>query len=116
MTRRQRTVGTEQLVIEHVQPVVDGGRYAVKCVLGDVCGVSADIYRDGHDLLAACVRYKGPQSRSWRTAPLRYDHDPDRWFGEFPLDTIGRWRFTIEAWTDSFGTWREALRRRPMQD
>ena len=47
---------TQKLVIEHVQPALDGGSYAVKHVLGDVCRVSADIYRDGHDLLAARVK------------------------------------------------------------
>ena len=35
-----------------------------------------------------------------------YDFDTDRWYGAFPVDRIGRWTFTVEAWTDRFGTWR----------
>ena len=35
-----------------------------------------------------------------------------RWGGEFEVDTVGRWEYTIEAWADSFGTWRDELRRK----
>jgi starch synthase (maltosyl-transferring) len=103
---------TTKLVIEHVQPSLDGGRYAVKHVVGDTCRVGADIYRDGHDLLAARVRYKAPRSRSWRSVRMRYDYDNDRWYGEFQLDVLGTWRFTVEAWTDLFATWRDALEKK----
>ena len=35
-----------------------------------------------------------------------------RWEGSFPVDRIGRWEYTFEAWTDVFGTWRDELRRK----
>ena len=35
-----------------------------------------------------------------------------RWAGEFDVDRIGRWEYTIEAWTDVFGTWRDELERK----
>ncbi len=33
-----------------------------------------------------------------------------RWAGAFAVDRPGRWQYTIEAWTDVFGTWRDELR------
>lgn len=98
-----------RLLIENVYPTVDHGRHAVKRTTGEACRVGADIYGDGHDLLAGRVRYRCGDAGSWRTVPLEYDHDNDRWFAEFALDEIGRWQFTIEAWTDEFGTWADGL-------
>jgi len=43
---------------------------------------------------------------------MHYEYDSDRWFAEFPLEEIGRWRFTVEAWTDHFGTWCDALQKK----
>ena len=45
----------------------------------------------------------------WRHAPLTYDYGRDRWHGSFvPIDSaVGR--YTVEAWTDRFATWRHAL-------
>ncbi len=97
------------LVVADVTPNVDGGRFAVKRVVGDVVRVGADAFKDGHDLLRARVRYRGPADDAWRTAPLAYDADEDRWEGEFSVDAIGLWRYTVEAWTDVFGTWRSGL-------
>ena len=35
-----------------------------------------------------------------------------RWEGEFTVETQGRWEWTIEAWSDMFGTWRDELQRK----
>jgi starch synthase (maltosyl-transferring) len=102
-------------VIQYPAPVVDGGRFPAKRVVGDVVGVSADIFRDGHDTLRAVVRYRGPGDRRWRESELRpIDAEVEgvRWAGEFEVDRAGRWKFTIEAWTDLFGTWRRELERK----
>jgi len=98
-----------RLVIENVSPTVDGGRHAVKRVVGDVVDVGADIYKDGHDLIAARVAVLPPEERQWSYARMRYDDPEDRWSGSFPVDRIGRWTFTVEAWTDAFATWRSEL-------
>ncbi|MGZ4172980.1 MAG: alpha-1,4-glucan--maltose-1-phosphate maltosyltransferase, partial [Solirubrobacteraceae bacterium] len=104
-----------RIVIQYPAPVVDDGRYPAKRVVGDIVGVSADIFRDGHDTLRAVVRYRGPGDRRWRESELRpidADIDGVRWAGEFEVDRPGRWKFTIEAWTDRFGTWRRELERK----
>ncbi len=53
-----------RIVIQYPEPAVDGGRYPAKRCVGDTVEVAADIIRDGHDVLRACIRYKGPGSAS----------------------------------------------------
>ena len=114
-TPGRSTAGSElsHITIECVSPELDGGRYPVKRLRGDRVIVTADIFKDGHDLLAARIKYRGPCEESWRTAPLLPDGDKnDGWVGEFVVDRIGRWTFTVEAWTDSFATWRSELEKK----
>jgi starch synthase (maltosyl-transferring) len=100
------------VLIERVQPQLDGGRYPVKRLEGDTLAVSADILKDGHDLLAARVCVRGPGDAAWAFVPMRYEFNADRWSGAVPLDRIGRWTYTVEAWADHFATWRADLEKR----
>ncbi|HEY3254737.1 MAG TPA: maltotransferase domain-containing protein, partial [Polyangiaceae bacterium] len=101
-----------QLVIENVTPKLDGGRYPIKRVIGNVIEVSADIFKDGHDLIAARLLYRRPGEASSRVAQFNYRFDPDRWHGSFKADQIGLWQYDVEAWPDRFGTWRSDLGKR----
>ncbi|MHB1222977.1 MAG: alpha-1,4-glucan--maltose-1-phosphate maltosyltransferase [Gemmatimonadaceae bacterium] len=104
--------GLPRLVIEQVTPEVDGGRYAPKRVVGEPCEVGAAIFKDGHDQLAARVRFRAPGDSAWQTAPLTYLYESDRWVGSFPLDRPGNWQFTIDGWTDRWGSWRSGLEKK----
>ena len=104
-----------RIVIQYPVPSVDGGRYAAKRCVGDHVRVEADVFRDGHDLLRAVVRYRAPETNSWRAAQMqRIDAHLDgvRWAGRFEVERGGRFQYTVEAWTDVFGTWREELARK----
>jgi len=110
-----RTEPPGRIEIQYPAPAVDGGRYPAKRCIGDTVTVEADIFRDGHEMLRAVARYRGPAERRWREAALRPvdDHlDGVRWEGEFEVDRAGRWQYTVEAWTDAFGTWRGELERK----
>jgi starch synthase (maltosyl-transferring) len=101
--------------IENPWPQIDCGRFPVKRVSGDVVEVSADVWRDGHEILRADVRFRGPGQRTWQRAPMRRvdaHEDGDRWAATFPVTVIGRWQYTVEAWTDVFATWRDELARK----
>ena len=102
-------IGTRRtIVIERIYPELDGGRHPVKRVVGDVLLVTADIFADGHDLLDAVLLLRADDEDQWREAPMRYV-DNDRWSGTVDL-TRNRWhRYAIEAWRDSFGSWRDGL-------
>ncbi len=102
-------------MIQYPSPAVDDGRYPAKRVVGETVEVEADIFRDGHEILRAVVRYKPPRARNWREAEMaRVDAHLGgvRWAGSFTVDCTGRWEYTIEAWTDVFGTWRDELERK----
>ena len=111
-TDRRSVRSPEHITIECVSPELDGGRYPVKRVVGDLVWVGADIFKEGHDLLAARVTFKGPDDAPAGTARLLFDFDTDRWYGSFPVDRMGVWTFTVEAWTDQFGTWRTELKKK----
>jgi starch synthase (maltosyl-transferring) len=101
--------------IENPYPTVDAGRFPAKRCVGDAVDVAADIIRDGHDVLRACIRYKGPGERRWRESPLTHIDahlKGDRWAGAFTVEEMGDWTFTIQAWTDPFAAWREELERK----
>jgi len=97
--------------IEDVEPQVDCGRYRAKTIIGDLVTVRADIYRDGPAVLAATVRFRGPDDKRWSEARMVHV-DNDRWTGAFRPDRIGVWEYGIEAWTDRFATWRRDLKAR----
>jgi starch synthase (maltosyl-transferring) len=104
-----------RIVIQYPTPSVDDGRYPVKRCVGDRVTVEADVFRDGHDLLRAVISYLGPDGTDWREAEMhRIDAHLGgvRWAGEFEVDRSGRWEYTIQAWTDVFGTWRDELQRK----
>jgi starch synthase (maltosyl-transferring) len=104
-----------RIVIQYPSPAIDAGRFAVKRCVGDTVTVSADVFRDGHEIIRAVVRYRGPGDSRWREAELaRIDAHLEgvRWSTEIVLDRQGRWQYTIEAWTDVFGTWRAELARK----
>ncbi len=104
-----------RIVIQYPTPTVDDGRYPVKRCVGDTVRVQADAFRDGHELIRAVVRYRGPGDADWNESALeRIDAHLGgvRWAGRFEIDRPGRWQYTIEAWTDVFGTWRDELRRK----
>jgi starch synthase (maltosyl-transferring) len=103
--KRLEAFAGERVIIESVWPEIDGGRHPVKRVAGDVLEVWADVFCDGHDEIAACVRYRRADAREWTEAPMRFV-DNDRWLGRVPLTRNARWLYTIEAWRDLFATWR----------
>jgi starch synthase (maltosyl-transferring) len=104
-----------RIVIQYPTPAVDDGRYPAKRCVGDHVTVEADVFRDGHDLLRAVIRYKhAGDERHQETEMRRIDAHLGgvRWAGSFDVDRQGRWEYTVEAWTDVFGTWRDELERK----
>jgi starch synthase (maltosyl-transferring) len=109
--RRSPTRGLAHLTIECVTPELDCGRYPVKRVVGDTVRVGADVIKDGHDTLAAQLIVRAPGEPA-RAIPMEYDDANDRWSAEFLVDRIGRWHYTVEAWTDAWETWRAGFRKK----
>jgi len=111
MSPRSIDAPRRTVVIESIEPAVDCGRYPVKREVGDVLEVTADIFKDGHDVLLAYLRYRRDGDRVWQETPMRHV-DNDRWAGAFALAASGRYHYTIEALTDTFRSWLVDLEKR----
>jgi len=94
--------------IEEVSPSIDCGRFPVKRIVGEAVDVWADIYRDGHEIVAAELIWRGESDSEWQRAPMAHQGN-DRWVGSFVPGTTGRFIYAIEAWTDEFATWRHGF-------
>ena len=91
-------------IIEAVSPSVDCGRFPAKRIVGDDCLVEADIFRDGHEVIRAAVKWRRTGDAIFNQAPM-VPVGNDRWRGQFPLRENTRYEFTIEAWTDRYASW-----------
>jgi starch synthase (maltosyl-transferring) len=103
--------GRRRVVIEGVHPEIDCGRFPIKRTVGETVVVEADIFTDGHDLMGAVLLHRKDIDRVPTETPLE-PLGNDRWRGSFRVDAIGRYRYTLRAWVDRFGTWRRDLQKR----
>ncbi len=103
--------GRKRVVIEAVRPQIDCNRHSVRRFIGDRVTISAAIFADGHDHLAAKLLYRHANDAEWRSAKLTAEGN-DLWSAEFSVDRIGNWQFAIEAWVDHFATWCADLKKR----
>ncbi len=127
-----------RIEIDDVAPAVSGGRFPAKAVVGEVIPVSATVWREGHDAVAATlvVRYHGttypllaagpakiaattadtvdtaaatPPRRKPQLLPMGPGRTPDVVHGQFVPDTVGLWTFRVDGWGDPIATWRKAV-------
>lgn len=104
--------GEDRVVIEAVMPEIDGGRSAVKRVVGESVHVTADIFSDGHEIIDAEILSRVVGETAWRADRMVFV-DNDRWSGHFPLLRNARYEFTIQAWRDGYSSWvRDTLKKR----
>ncbi|HXP34470.1 MAG TPA: alpha-1,4-glucan--maltose-1-phosphate maltosyltransferase [Chthoniobacterales bacterium] len=93
-------------VIENLRPLINGGRYPVKRIVEDDLAVEADVFKDGHDVVAAALKWRLVGEARWHETAMSLV-DNDRWRGICSLNEIGLYEYTVEAWTDSFRSWRD---------
>ena len=103
--------GRQRVIIEGVSPEIDCGRFAAKRSIGDAVQVEADIFTDGHDAILAVLRFRPEKDTKWVEVPMRALVN-DRWVGEFFVNELGRYRYTLCAWVDHWETWLRDLRKR----
>ena len=107
----ERAKARKRVIIEGVQPEVDGGRFHIKRTVGDRLRVEADIVTDGHDVIAAELLYRREQDAEWQAAPMQPLVN-DRWQGEFQVQELGRYRYALQGWVDRFRTWQRDLQKK----
>jgi starch synthase (maltosyl-transferring) len=122
-----------RIAIDDVRPVVSGGRYPAKAVIGEIIPVRATVWREGHEVVAATlvVRYLGPQYPQLSTTPVERVREaqpaapatrvkplllpmslgrtPDVFHGQFSPDSVGLWTFRVDGWGDPIAGWRRGI-------
>ena len=126
-----------RIEIDDVAPVVSGGRFPAKAVVGEIVPVRATVWREGHDAVSATlvVRYHGtayprladdPPGRvkpvepvpiqevvspaprvKPQLLPMSMGRTPDVFHGQFSPNSIGLWTFRVDGWGDPIATWRK---------
>src|SRR3954467_5840659 len=99
-----------RLGITDVAPLVSCGSFSARAVVGEHVPVTATVFREGHDAVAANVVWTCPDGG---TGPFlrmaKLPPEPDRWIATGVPDREGLWTFRIEAWSDPLATWRHAV-------
>jgi starch synthase (maltosyl-transferring) len=103
--------GRRRAVVDAVLPVVDGGRFAAKRVVGEPVEVEAHCFTDGHDRLRVLLLWRAEDDTAWHEVPMQA-HPNDVWRAAFTAPAPGRYRYTVSAWVDGFDSWRDELARR----
>ncbi len=102
---------TGRIGIDDVTPSVSGGRQASKAVVGEVLPITAVVWREGHDAVAANVVWKRVGSRGpahhVRMEPTGIG--TDAFAATVVADEPGMWTFRVDAWSDPWATWRHAV-------
>lgn len=100
--------GQQRVIIEHVSPQLEAGRFAVKAFVGDVIKVDADIFLDGHDLLSANLLYKRSMDKNWTIVPMNFT-DNDHYEAHFIVKENCFYTYTIEAWVNHTASWEHEM-------
>jgi len=103
--------GKARVIIENVQPQVDGGLYPAKRTVGETVEVSASIFGDGHDHIRAAVLYKKLNAKKWNSVELQPTFNDD-WRASFKVEEQGTYVFTVQAWIDHFDTWYDGFKKK----
>ncbi|GAB3076317.1 maltotransferase domain-containing protein [Corynebacterium aquatimens] len=101
------TVG--RLGIDDVRPSTSDRTLPTKAVVGEVVPLSALVWREGHDAIAATAMLTSPSGRTIAVAMNAEEDRPDYVHAVFAPDEEGLWRFRIDAWSDPYSTWRNAV-------
>ena len=94
----------KRVIIEGVEPQIDGGRFPIKRSVGEVVRVEADMAADSHDVIAGILLYRMEGESAWKAVYMQPLVN-DRWRGSFRVTTIGCYWYSLQGWVDHFRTW-----------
>ncbi len=99
------------ILIEDVQPQIDCGRYPIKREVGDRVEVTADLFREGHDALAAVVQFRMRDDTDWQEVEMAFV-DNDRWGASFSVRQNTTYHYRIVAFPDPIASWHHEIEKK----
>ncbi|HEX8575092.1 MAG TPA: alpha-1,4-glucan--maltose-1-phosphate maltosyltransferase [Flavobacterium sp.] len=100
-----------RIIIENVLPQLDGGTFTVKRVVGQKVHVTADVFSDGHDVIACCVRFKHEDDTKWEEIRMLPTQN-DSWEAQFTVNKQGYYIYYVEGWVDYALNWQHGTERK----
>lgn len=100
-----------RVVIENISPLVEGGIFPIKRVVGEIVRVEADVFPDGHDVIQAELLFKSKNWQDWSEVRMKPTVN-DRWEASFVVDEQGFYDFKIRAWIDHSLNWQHGIGRK----
>ncbi|HUG39149.1 MAG TPA: alpha-1,4-glucan--maltose-1-phosphate maltosyltransferase [Longimicrobiales bacterium] len=96
-----------RVIIEGLEPEVDGGRFPAKATPGRV-RVECDAYADGHDAIGVVLLHRRAGKRRWQATRMTPVVN-DRWRAWIEPASVGRYEYTVEGWVDPWEGWKSGM-------
>lgn len=103
--------GRKRVIIKNITPQVECGAYPAKATLQEHLNITANIFSDGHDEIAAALFIKHEKERVWREEKMSLINN-DRWQKSFVPTKLGFYHFYVQAWVDHYTTWRKGFQKK----
>ena len=100
-----------RIIIENVQPQLDGGAFFIKRIVGEKVVVTANVFADGHDVVATCVKFKHEKDKKWQEVRMT-ETGNDEWTATFKVEKQGHYSYFVEAWVDYALNWQHGTERK----
>ena len=100
-----------RIIIENVSPQLDGGAFFIKRIVGQKVTVTANVFSDGHDVVACAVKFKHENEKKWQEIRL-FETGNDEWQAEFKVEKQGFYTYLIEGWIDYALNWQHGTERK----
>ena len=100
-----------RIIIENVNPQLMQGDFYIKRIPGQKVSVGADVFADGHDIVACAIQYKHQKERTWKSARMNHEGN-DYWTGSFTVEKEGLYQYTVEGWVDYALNWQHGIQRK----
>lgn len=105
------TSGQKRVIITNVSPKVEEGKFPAKSAIHESFKISADIFSDGHDEIAASAFVKKINEPEWKEYPLQFVIN-DHWETTYKATETGNYEYKIGGWVDHYTTWKKGLKKK----
>ena len=103
--------GKKRVIITNVSPTVEGGKYPAKTVIDETMIITADVFGDGHDEVAASAFLRDVKTGNIVELPMDFVIN-DHWATEYTFTNTGTYEFWINGWEDHYSTWKHGLKKK----
>jgi len=100
-----------RIVIENVTPQLDGGAFYIKRIIGQSIEVKANVFSDGHDVVACAVKFKHQSDKKWQEVRMT-EIGNDEWVAQFEVSQQGFYSYFVEGWVDYALNWQHGTERK----